>query len=661
MVTLPTDDFRRTTVARLKELPGGLDAQVHRAMGWWRRSVGLRSGLRREAEQIAQELAALKTVADENLNARLAELRRVFRRRPEAEPVNEQAALAVVAEIAARQLGLRAHTVQLLGALALLRGCLAEMATGEGKTLTVALAAAVAGWSGRPCHVLTANDYLASRDAEWLRPFYEACGGTVGCVTGEMAPDQRRLQYAATVTYTTSKELLADFLRDRLRLGRLQDGARRHLRYLLTPDRLEQLGLVLRGLDTAFIDEADNLLIDEAVTPLIISRSVENEPLRAASHAAHRAAAEFTRGVHYETDLTLHSVWLSPAGRAKLRDQDDELAAAFAAPSWRAELVRQALLAREFFHRDRQYVIDDGKIQIVDESTGRLMPQRSWQQGLHQAIEAKEGLEMSDPAETIARMSFQRFFRLFRRLSGLTGTAEEAAGEFWFVYRLPTAQVPTNRPILRREAPDRFFLTAEAKWDAIADEVVAVQRTGRPVLVGTRTVAASERLAGLLALRGVACEVINAVRHLDEARIVAAAGQTGRVTVATNMAGRGTDIKLTAEARAAGGLHVIATERHSSRRIDRQLFGRAGRQGDPGSAQAFVSLDDDLLMRFLPTAFRRVLSGLLESRAPGVQWAAQKAVERAQARAQRLAARQRQGVMHLDSWADDALSFAAEG
>lgn len=658
MGTLPAADFRRTAVPRLTELPRGLDAQVQRAAGWWKRSVGLGAGLTREADLIVAQFAALEKCGARELQAQLDELRTAFRRKPEAAP--ERAAIAMVAEIAARQLGLRAHPVQLLGALALSRGCLAEMATGEGKTLTVALAAAVAGWSGRPCHVVTANDYLAERDAAWLRPFYKACGGSVGHVGGETQPDARREQYRAAVTYTTSKELLADFLRDRLKLGRLQDGARRHLRYVLAPDRVAQLGVVLRGLDTAFVDEADNLLIDEAVTPLIISGQVKNAALHTATHAAHLAAVTLERDVHYEVDLTLRAVRLRPPGVAQIADGDDELAATFGAPTWRAELVRQALTAREFYHRDRQYVVEEGKVLIVDESTGRLMPQRTWQQGLHQAIEAKEGLELSDPAETIARMSFQRFFRLFRRLAGLTGTGQEAAGEFWFVYRLPTVRVPTHRPILRCESADRFFLTASQKWEAIATEVAERQRAGQPVLVGTRTVAASEHLAQLLAERGVVCQLLNAVRHRDEAQIIAEAGQHGRVTVATNMAGRGTDIKLTAEARAAGGLHVIASERHDSRRIDRQLFGRAGRQGDPGSAQAFVSLDDDLLVRFVPAAVRQTLAKLLQSGAPGARWILEKSVTRAQARAQSLAAQQRRGVMQMDSWADDALSFAAE-
>ena len=294
--------------------------------------------------------------------------------------------------------------------------------------------------------------------------------------------------------------------------------------------------------------------------------------------------------------------------------------------------MQQALKAREFFHRDRQYVVEEGKVVIVDESTGRLMPQRSWRGGVQQAVEAKEGLEISNPAETLARMSFQRFFRLFRRLSGLTGTAQEAAGEFWFVYGLPVVRIPTHRPVIRQHLPDRFFATEAQKWSAVTAEVLRVHATGQPILVGTRSVESSERLGAALRAAGVDCCILNATRNQEEAEVIAQAGEAGRVTVATNMAGRGTDIRLSLRARESGGLHVIATERHSSQRIDRQLFGRSGRQGDPGSAQAFVSAEDDLLVRYSPGPLRRAMLAMLASGTPGAEMAARKAVAAAQAR-----------------------------
>jgi preprotein translocase subunit SecA len=320
----------------------------------------------------------------------------------------------------------------------------------------------------------------------------------------------------------------------------------------------------------------------------------------------------------------------------------------------RAELVRTALVAREFFQRDRQYILSDGKVVIVDEFTGRPMPQRTWREGLHQAIEAKEGIELSDPTETVARMSFQRFFRCFHRLSGMTGTAWEAAAEFWQIYRLPVVRIPTNRPCVRRHWPDRIFREEASKWAAVADEIERIHRTGRPLLVGTRSVAASEHLARQLKSRGLEFHVLNATRLAEEAMIVSVAGERGRVTIATNMAGRGTDIRLGPGVAELGGLHVIATERHESGRVDRQLFGRSGRQGDPGSAQAFVSAEDELVRRHLPKAAQRILRST-ENRA-----FVKAAFALAQRRAQRLAWKQRAAVLRSDAWLDEALSFAGE-
>jgi preprotein translocase subunit SecA len=321
-------------------------------------------------------------------------------------------------------------------------------------------------------------------------------------------------------------------------------------------------------------------------------------------------------------------------------------------------LLKQALKAREFFHRDRQYVVDEGKIHLVDESTGRMMPNRSWRQGLHQAVEAKEGVEMSDPTETIARMSFQRFFRIFHRIGGLTGTASEARDEMWLVYGLAVIPVATHRPLRRRELSDRFFANQSEKWEAVVDEAMRLSESGRPVLIGTRTISASEEISRRLFAAGKPHRVLNAVRHHDEATIIAEAGQSGCITVATNMAGRGTDIRLSREAEAAGGLHVIATERNSSRRIDRQLFGRAGRQGDPGSAQAFIALDDDLFIRHLPAPELRALAAMQKAGLPGTHAILRAAVAQAQGRAQSRAFQQRRSVIAADKWMDDALSFA---
>jgi preprotein translocase subunit SecA len=322
------------------------------------------------------------------------------------------------------------------------------------------------------------------------------------------------------------------------------------------------------------------------------------------------------------------------------------------------ELIQQALTAREFFHKDDQYVVQDGKVVIVDEFTGRQMPQRTWRAGLHQFIEAKEGLPMTTPTETLARLSFQRFYRLFHKLSGMTGTAREAIQELWDIYQLPVVTVPENRPCRRRILPTRAFADQESKWEAIVEEIACLNRQGRPVLVGTRSVEASEHLASLVERTGTWYKVLNAVRHKEEAGIVSLAGERGAVTIATNMAGRGTDIRLGKGVAALGGLHVIASECHEAQRIDRQLFGRCARQGDPGSARLFISMEDEIVRRFVPAAVRNTIQGQLKARFFGARLEAAAAARLAQSAAQRLAYRRRRGVLRMDTWLEDSLSFA---
>jgi preprotein translocase subunit SecA len=414
----------------------------------------------------------------------------------------------------------------------------------------------------------------------------------------------------------------------------------------------------MRGLDIAIVDEADSILIDEAVTPLIISTTHKNEHLREASLIANEIVGELRQSEDYEVDSRYREVNLSPNGIRKLSERCSRYGGLWRGHDRRVDIIQQALTAREFFHQGKQYIIDNGKVVIVDEFTGRPMPQRTWRQGLHQAIEAKEGIEVTDPTETIARLSFQRFFRLYRRLSGMTGTAREASEEFWQIYKLPVIQIPTNKPCIRKQWPDRVFTSESKKWDAIAEEVHHLHNQGRPILIGTRNVAASERLADLLDQRGLTYRLLNAARLQEEANIVSLAGQKNQITIATNMAGRGTDIKLGSGVAESGGLHVIATERHESGRVDRQLFGRSGRQGDPGSAQAFVSIEDELLKRYLHPAILRQVCAIVKGGLPGKAKAAQAGFRLAQRNAQRIAYKQRCAVLRMDDWLDQALSFA---
>ena len=657
MTTL-TDEYRRCAVSEPKELTRGFDARMDQLIGLARRSGGAFTRLRDEARRADELEKAFCELSEPALAERIRELREKSRRQSQARPAPVHEGLAAIREAASRRVGRRPRMVQLIGALALHRGYLAEMATGEGKSLTASLAAVLAGWSGRPCHVVTVNDYLAERDAHGFQPLYEGGGLRADCVIGSMSAPERQHGHAADVTYTTSKELLADFLRDRLCLGEMQTPARWMVRQLWHP---QAPGAVMRGLHHAIIDEADSVLIDEAVTPLIIAGSDGSGGPERAYRMAWQLASRLDPQADYRVNARLREIELLPSGVVKAETFAEHLPPLWRSSSRRRELVEQALHAREFFHAGKQYVVQEGEVVIVDEFTGRLMPMRKWRHGLHQAIEAKENVEMSALDETLARMSFQRFFRLFRKLSGMTGTAHEAAAEFWHVYRLPVVSIPSHQPCQRLELPDRIFTDADAKWRAVADEVARLHATRQPVLVGTRSIDASEELNRRLAARGLECEVLNATRHAEEAGIVERAGDPGRITIATNMAGRGTDIKLGAGVADAGGLCVLATERHESRRIDRQLYGRAGRQGDPGTAQAFVSTDDELLARFCSGPVRVALREAVRRGLPGSTQLASAVIAKAQRTAQRMAFRQREQVVALDLWLAEALSFSGGG
>lgn len=651
---VPSSDYHRLHIRALKPPPKGLDALTFHGVGFAKRVGGRRKRLEKRAEEVVGMMAEFEHMSDRHLRDRLDAHREAFRRGRGDPDGRTPEALAAICEAAFRTIGLRPYPVQILGALTLNADCLAEMATGEGKTLTASLAAVLAGWTGMPCHVLTVNDYLAHRDAEWFRPLYQFCGLHAGCVTAEMDPELRKVQYDQPITYTTSKELLADFLRDRLKLRRVSDPQRRLIRHLLRPEALDRGELVLRGLHTAIVDEADSLLIDEAVTPLIIAQPRDNPMLRQAVTAAGELIRDLKTPEHYTIEMRYRELKLTDAGLEALEERAETLP-----PVWRGtgrsrELVEQALSARDLFQRDTHYVVRDDKVQIVDEFTGRIMANRSWSEGLHQAVEAKEGLEISEPNETVARMSFQRFFRLFPRLSGMTGTAAEARKPLWHIYGLPILRIPTHRPVMRTVLPDRIFPDRMEKWEAVADEVARLHALDRPVLIGTRSVMFSEELAAELAIRGLDYNLLNAVRNEEEARIVAEAGLPGKITIATNMAGRGTDIKLGRGVAEAGGLHVIATERHESGRIDRQLFGRCARQGDPGSAQVFVSLEDELFKRFLPETVRKTLA-----KNPN-RAAVLSALRGAQTSAERQAFRRLGSVLATDNWLDQSLSFAQE-
>ena len=657
---IPAEMWRMLSARTAAEgkLPKGLDALWDMASGHAVLSVPRRGLFLRRARRVVRMEKQFADLSDARLKDLLEGKRETFRLGREKRGDLDEA-FALVREAAFRTLGMKPYPVQLAAGFALNAGCIVEMATGEGKTLAATVPATIAGWRGRGCHILTVNDYLAARDAQTMRPLYRLCGLRVAHIDQEMAPPARRDAYLADITYCTNKEVTADYLRDRLALGRLQGLPSVLLARIADGHGNGTDRLLLRGLNTAIIDEADSILIDEAVTPLIISGEAPNAGQVDAYVQAATLGERMVKDRDYRVNLRYREVKLTNAGRARLAEWCDDRGGIWSGYRRSEELAVQALTARELFLRDKQYVIQDEKVVIVDEFTGRLMPDRSWRHGLHQAVEAKEHLEVQPPKDTLARVSFQRFFRLYKNLSGMTGTAWEARHELWQIYHRPSVILPTHRPCIREQYPDRIFGNNEAKWRAVVEEIARVHKLGRPILIGTRSVEHSEHLGRLLVEAGLEDhQILNAVRHAEEAQIVAGAGGHGRITVATNMAGRGTDIKLARGVAELGGLHVIATERHESGRIDRQLFGRAARQGDPGSAIAFVSLEDELVQRYQPRAVRPLAKEHARSPDPIDSATVRNLFSGAQARAEHMALRQRKAVLRTDDWLDEFLGFA---
>ena len=563
---------------------------------------------------------------------------------------------ALIRELAGRVLDMRHYDVQLFGGWVLLSGMVAEMDTGEGKTLTATLPACTAALAGIPVHIVTVNDYLARRDAGLMTPLYQALGISVGVVTQGMEPNARREAYGSDVTYCTNKELVFDYLKDRILLG--PKTGRIHLqleRLSGKPSRLSRL--LLRGLHFAIVDEADSVLIDEARTPLIISGAANAGPDGALYDGALKIAAQLERGRDFLVEERGRGVAFTDSGRTRLLELAASLGEVWSSRSLREDLVRQALTAQHLMQRDTHYLVKDEKVQIIDEYTGRTMADRSWEHGLHQLIEVKEGCNPTAQHDPLSRISYQRFFRRYLRLAGMTGTAREVRGELWSVYRLAVVSVPTNHPARRQDLGDYVCETATAKWHAVLARVIELHRQERPVLIGTRSVAASEHLSRLLTAAGVPHRVLNARQDSEEAAIIAQAGEPGQITVATNMAGRGTDIRLGPGVAERGGLHVIGTERHETRRIDRQLFGRCGRQGDAGSYEMIVSLEDELVTVY-GNRIWHLLAAESNGRAPFGPWFRKLALRCAQRAAERLHHQVRRDLLKTEDQLQTALAFS---
>jgi preprotein translocase subunit SecA len=572
--------------------------------------------LRPYVEAINALEPSIQKLTDAQLQAKTAEFKEKLRQGATLEDILVES-FAVVREVARRTINMRHFDVQLMGGVVLHQGKIAEMKTGEGKTLVATLPAYLNALEGKGVHIVTVNDYLARRDAEWMGPIYKFLGLTVGVIQHEMPDYERKKAYLCDITYGTNNEFGFDYLRDNMKF-RLED-------------------MVQRGHHYAIVDEVDSILIDEARTPLIISGPAEEST--ELYYRIDNFVRRLQRDRHFKIDEKTRTVALLEEGVAE--------AEKYFRISNLYELthmdlvhhINQALKAHHLFKRDVDYIVKDGKVIIVDEFTGRLMPGRRYSDGLHQALEAKERVRVEQEYQTLASITFQNYFRMYKKLAGMTGTAATEAAEFMAIYNLDVVEIPTNKPLIRYEYPDVIYRTAREKWEAVVEEIIAAHKQGRPVLVGTTSIEKSEHLSSLLRKRGIKHVVLNAKYHEQEARIIAQAGRVGAVTIATNMAGRGVDIllggnpeflakenlrkagiepekatpeqwqkayeeakKITEEEHkivvSLNGLYVIGTERHESRRIDNQLRGRAGRQGDPGASKFFLSLEDDLMRMF---------------------------------------------------------------
>ncbi|MDH3319406.1 MAG: hypothetical protein OEO84_06910 [Betaproteobacteria bacterium] len=583
-----------STAARLP-LPGALWGSYPERRGSRREPAPWAVAARRY-RKVAERVERLdfRGLADAELAAHAAQLRQRLVREGLAEHTMAQA-LGIVSEVAARELGQRPHRVQIFAARALLDDRLAEMATGEGKTLAAALAAATAALARIPVHLITVNDYLARRDGESLRPLYARLGLSTGIVTQEMDPGARRAAYASDVTYCTAKELVFDYLRDSMVRGRDAGALPERVSHLRT-----QRSVVLRGLCMAIIDEADSVLIDEARVPFILSRARRDDAAREHYGRALALAAALAPQRDFLLDREGRAATLTRAGQDKAERHAQGADALWNVRRYREEALCLALCALHLFHRDRDYLVRADRVEVIDATTGRVAAGRAWSRGLQQLIELKEGCSPSPAIDSAAQITYQRFFSRYLRLSGMSGTLFEGRGELLHVYGLRVARVPLRTPGRRAVLPTRVFASAAARWAYVVARARELGASGRAVLIGTDTVAESQELSALLHRADVAHAVLNARHDQGEAQVVALAGASGRITVATSMAGRGTDIAIDPRVAARGGLHVILCQANASARIDQQFLGRCARRGEPGSCETLLSAEAEAVRGCLP-------------------------------------------------------------
>ncbi|HEY4761502.1 MAG TPA: preprotein translocase subunit SecA [Thermoguttaceae bacterium] len=607
--------------------------------------------------QKVRELAAtLQCCSREELASRSKQLRQAVA--GGASLVSEEIALAgfaLVFEATRRCLGITLYDEQVLAGLILTGRSIAELQTGEGKTFVASLPAFLHALMGRGVHVVTANEYLAGRDYELLSPVYQMLDVSVGLNRNGISLPEKQAVYACDVTYGADQEFGFDYLRDQLRLwNQPKNPPGLRFRAMLRGEELPKTLTVQRNLAVAIVDEIDSVLIDSATTPLLLSEYSNDADIEILIYdTARDMVSHFIPGKDYVLDRAFHRITITDSGKQKIFAAEESIPSRGLRRPW-AIYIEQALRAREFLEKDIDYVVKDGKVLLVDEYTGRFYPDRQWRDGLHQAVEAKEGISINAENRSMARISRQRYFQLYPHLCGMTGTAQSSEREFWRIYQLQIVAIPLHKPCQRKMLPSRFFANWEAKYTAIVEEIAALHQIGRPILVGTRTIKNSEIVAHKLDARGIPYRLLNGKQDLAEAAIVARSGEVEAVTIATNMAGRGTDIRLDPGVAERGGLHVIGVERHESRRIDRQLAGRAARQGDPGSCRFYVAADDPLVEKYAP-GLGRLMKRLADENGE-TKLDLSREIARVQRRAERQHYWARRSLYLHDSWLRDILS-----
>ena len=609
-------------------------------------------------DRVNQYQQELKKCSEIELSQAIHEIRNQLHQQGLQAPLISKS-FAIIREVADRTISQRHYDVQLHAGWLMINGLLAEMETGEGKTLATTLASCTAALAGIPIHVITANDYLASRDCEVMTPLYQRLGLSSGAVIESLEKDQRSIIYGNDIVHSTNKQIAFDYLRDRIEIGTNTD--RLSLQFQQLKNELNnKRPLLLRGLCFALVDEADSILIDEAKTPLIITKNRSDEELSETFHEALSLASTLSINTDYTINSRLKQIELTQDGENNLDNLVKQFPEHWSNKLKRETRIIQALAAKYFYKINKHYIVNDEKVQIVDEFTGRIMADRSWEQGLHQMIEAKEGCLISEQREPLARISYQKFFSRYLRLGGTSGTLKEVSAEIHRVYGLNTVKVKTNRPSKRILQSESIYRNTTIKKQVFLQSIHELYQHHRPVLIGTSSVEESEQVSQWLEEGMLPYRLLNAKQDKDEANIIAQAGHQQRITVATNMAGRGTDIKLDSSVIELGGLHIIALSLNDSRRIDRQLYGRCGRQGEPGSAEAILSLEDPALEEFYSSAMLKLIDKLCPDTKPLANFIGKIVLRLPQQKKEKDQSKIRENLMKQDRHLQKILAFSGK-